>query len=117
VSLPFGRLDEFSDGELPRVEVDPGFVSDEPLTLMRSVVLRGVGVPDLDDGRSRSDAAGRVGSELFCVILSRRQGRRQLRPEYSSVPIIALRRDGDIFADLTAAPSSERQAATPAHER
>ncbi len=67
-----GGLDEFSEGEPPRVEVDPGFVSDEPPTLTRSVVLRGVGVPDLDDGRSRSDAAVRVGSELFCVISSRK---------------------------------------------
>jgi hypothetical protein len=37
--------------------VDLGFVSNESLTLMRSVVLRSAGVPDLDSGQSTSDDA------------------------------------------------------------
>ena len=65
-------MDEVNEGETPLLEADPAFVSDEPPTLTRSVLFRSVGVPDLDNGRSRSDVAGRVGSELFCVISSRK---------------------------------------------
>ena len=61
-------MDEVNEGEAPLLEAGPAFVSDEPPTLKRSVLFRSVGVPDLDKGRSRSDAAGR---ELFCVISSR----------------------------------------------
>jgi hypothetical protein len=65
-------LEEVSEGDAPLLEVAPALVSDEPPTLTRSVLFRSVGVPDLDNGRSRSDAVGRVGSELFCVISSRK---------------------------------------------
>jgi len=57
--------DEDKEGETPRIE-------DGPLTLTRSVLFRSDGVPDLDSGRSTSEGAGRVGSELFCVISSRK---------------------------------------------